>query len=99
MCQQSVGLIQRVFDEHGLTTMSITQVPEICAITKPSRSLFVGHPFGLTFGDLHDVATHQNVLEAMLVAVEEMQRPGIRASGFRWTKDERRYRQLRKQPL
>ena len=92
-----MGLIQRVLDEHGLTTISITQVPEIAAVVKPSRSLFVPHPFGLTFGDLHDVQTQQNVVEAMFVAAEEMQWTGIRGSTFKWTKDNRREKQLRKE--
>jgi len=29
VCQQSVGLLQRIFDSHELATVSITQVPEI----------------------------------------------------------------------
>lgn len=47
--QQSVGLIQRVLDEAGLCTISIRQVVEITALIKPSRALFVAHPFGLAF--------------------------------------------------
>lgn len=92
-----MGLIQRVLDEHGLSTISITQVPEITGIIKPSRSLFVPHPFGLTLGDLHDVQTQQNVMETLFVAAEEMQWTGIRGTQFKWTKDERRAKQLRKE--
>lgn len=94
-----MGLIQRVLDEHGLTTISISQVAEIAAVIKPSRSIFVPHPFGLTFGDLHDTETQQNVLEAMFSAVETMASTGIQGTDFRWTKDDRREKQLRKEPL
>ena len=92
-----MGLIQRVLDEHGLTTISITQVPEIAAVIKPSRSIFVPHPFGLTFGDLHDSATQRDVLEAMFSAAEDMNWTGIKGTDFRWTKDNRREKQLRKE--
>lgn len=92
-----MGLLQRACDEAGLSTLSITQVPEIAAIVKPSRSLFVAHPFGLTFGDVGDGATQRAVLAAMLDAAVAMPRPGIWDSGFVWTKNDLRARQLRKQ--
>lgn len=91
-----MGLIQRACDEAGLSTLSLTQIAEIAAIVKPSRSLFVAHPFGLTFGDVGDAATQRAVLEAMLDTATTMDRPGIRDSGFVWTIDDLRARQLRK---
>jgi len=91
-----VGLIQRAFDEAGLCTLSITQNIEITAIIKPSRALYVGHPFGLTFGPVGDNATQRQVLEAMLDAAVTMEHRGIRDSGFEWEQDDLRHRQLRK---
>jgi hypothetical protein len=92
-----VGLIQRVLDEAGLCTLSITQNLEITAVVMPSRALYVGHPFGLTFGNVGDGATQRAVLEAMLDAAATMTHRGIRDSGFEWDRDDLRYRQLRKQ--
>ena len=92
-----MGLLQRVFDEAGLCTLSLTQVAEIAAIVKPSRALFVAHPFGLTFGAVGDAPTQRAVVEAMLDAAVAMDAPGIRASGFAWAHDDLRARQLRKQ--
>jgi len=92
-----VGLIQRVLDEAGLCTLSLTQVVEIAAIGKPSRALFVAHPFGLTFGPLGAPATQRAVVDALLAAAVDMQAPGIRDAGFTWTQDDLRARQLRKQ--
>ncbi len=91
-----MGLIQRVFDEAGLVTISITQVAEIAAIVKPSRSLFVANPFGLTFGDVGDAAGQLAVVHALLDAAQSMEAPGILDSGIKWTKNDLRYRQLRK---
>ncbi len=91
-----MGLLQRACDEAGLSTLSITQVAEITAIIKPSRALFVAHPFGLTLGDIGDAETQRAVLTAMLDAAVTMTRRGIVDSGFVWTKDDLRARQLRK---
>jgi len=92
-----VGLIQRVLDEAGLCTLSATQVAEITAIIKPSRALYVAHPFGLTFGPIGVAATQRAVVDAMLAAAVGMDAPGIRDGGFTWTADDLRARQLRKQ--
>jgi predicted alpha/beta hydrolase family esterase len=92
-----VGLIQRVLDEAGLCTISITQVVEITAIIKPSRAIFVAHPFGLTFGAVGDASTQRAVLGALLSAAANMAARGIRDAGFTWTLDDLRARQLRKQ--
>ena len=92
-----MGLIQRVLDETGLCTISITQVIEITAIVKPSRAIFVAHPFGLTFGAVGDAATQRAVMHAMLSAAVEMDARGVRDGGFTWTLDDLRARQLRKQ--
>lgn len=92
-----MGLLQRAFDEAGLCTLSITQVMEITAVIKPSRALYVGHPFGLTFGAVGDRATQRRVLEAMLNAAVTLGQRGIHDSGIEWERDDLRYRQLRKQ--
>jgi len=92
-----VGLIQRTLDAAGLCTLSITQNLEITAIIMPSRALYVGHPFGLTFGALGDRETQRAVLAEMLDAAATMEHRGIRDSGFEWERDDLRHRQLRKQ--
>lgn len=69
---------------------------EIAAVVKPSRTLYVPHPFGLTFGAVGDDATQRAVLAAMLDAAESMETRGIRDGGFRWVNDDLRFRQLRK---
>lgn len=91
-----MGLIQRVLDDAGLTTISITQVPEITAIVKPSRSVFVAHPFGLTFGDTGDAATQRAVVDFLLAAAGTMATQGMIVGPFSWREDDLRFRQLRK---
>lgn len=77
--------------------MSITQVPEITRMVKPSLACFVAHPFGLTLGAPGDAATHRAVLIRVL---QEATRPHpagtIVELPFRWP-DDLRERQLRKE--
>ncbi len=69
---------------------------EITAIVKPSRALYVAHPFGLTFGAVGDRDTQRRVLNTMLDAAVTMTHRGIRDGGFGWERDDLRHRQLRK---
>lgn len=77
-----MGLIQRVLDEAGLCTISITQVAEITAITKPSRAMFVARLFGMTLGASAIRTPQRAVLDALLAAAVNMHAPGIRDAGF-----------------
>ncbi len=54
----AVGLVQRILDEEGVSTLSLTLSASITRRIKPSRAVLVEHPFGLPMGDLHDDATH-----------------------------------------
>lgn len=98
MCNQSVGLIQRVLDEAGLTTISLTLVREITEMVKPSRALSVRHPFGHTFGDLQDRELQRRILLDCLKAAETITQPGtIVDLPYEWTKNDLREKQLLKQ--
>ena len=97
MCLQSVGLVQRVLDEQGLATISLTLAASITRLVKPSRALMIEHPFGLTMGDLNDRDTQTAVLVEMLKGAERITHPGaLEALPFEWTKDDLRAWQLRK---
>ena len=80
--------------------MSITLVPAITEMVRPSLSCFVAMPFGLTLGDAGDSATHDAILRAVLHEAEKPHPAGtIVPLGFRWTRDDLRARQLRKEAL
>lgn len=77
--------------------MSITQVPSITRISKPSLSCFVAHPFGLTLGAVGDHDLHETIIRETLQAAAEPHPPGsILPLDHRWP-DDMRARQLRKQ--
>jgi hypothetical protein len=96
VCQQSVGLLQRGLDEAGLSTVSITQVPSITRLVRPSLACFVANPFGLTLGAVGDARTHDRLLRAVLREAEQPHPAGtIQPMPFRLSGD-LRARQLRK---
>lgn len=83
-----------------MATVSITLVPKITEMVKPSLSCFVAMPFGLTTGDVGDVATHDALLTAVLREAEREHPPGaVVPLPFRWEHDDLRARQLRKEAL
>jgi hypothetical protein len=90
-----VGLLQRILDEHGLPTVSMTLAPEITRLAKPSLACFVAHPFGLSCGGVGDKETQRAVVGACLREAALDHEPGtIVDLGFRWP-DDLRERQLK----
>ena len=66
MCHQSVGLIQSVIEKAGISTVSITVLPEITRQVGPPRALFVDAPFGYPMGQPHDAELQREILLAAL---------------------------------
>ncbi len=92
-----MGLVQRVLDIFGIPTISLTLVKEMTALIKPSKALYIQHPFGLTLGDTGDVATHEAVLRDCLRFAEQQLSAGTVVDlPYQW-KDDLRERQLRKE--
>lgn len=77
--------------------MSLTLVKEITEQVKPSRALFLGHPFGFTFGNIGEKGLQRQILIDCLEAVERMRTPGTIADlPYKWTYDNLRELQLQK---
>jgi hypothetical protein len=93
-----VGLLQRVFDEEGFPTISITTVKEITLAVKPSCACYVEHPFGFTLGELGDKQRQKAILKRVLKEATGHYDPGtIIDLPYKWIKDDLRDRQLRKE--
>ena len=83
-----------------MPTVSLTQVPEITAMVKPSLACFVRMPFGLTMGACGDSAMHDAIAAAALHEAEQTHAAGsIVPLPFAWDQDDLRQRQLRKEAL
>jgi hypothetical protein len=59
-----VGVLARVFEEHGLVTTSISLVREHTEKVKPPRALFVSFPFGHPLGEANDADLQTRVMRA-----------------------------------
>jgi hypothetical protein len=59
-----VGVLARVFEEHGLATTSISLVREHTEKVKPPRALFVPFPFGHPLGEANDPELQMRVMRA-----------------------------------
>lgn len=81
----------------GLATISLSLVKEMTSLVKPSKALYIQHPFGLTLGDVGDAAVHEAVLKDCLhFAAEDLPAGTIVELPYAW-KDDLRERQLRKE--
>lgn len=80
-----MGLIQREFEEIGLSTISISLMQGITAKVSPPRSVYVHFPLGRVTGKAFDTETQEKVLKATLNALVDIQVPGeIRKLPFTW---------------
>lgn len=66
MCQQSVGLIARVLEGHGISTVCVVMNREIIAHVRAPRALHVRFPFGAPLGPAGHPATQEAVIRAAL---------------------------------
>jgi D-proline reductase (dithiol) PrdB len=71
-----VGLIQRVIEDAGIVTISITLSEEITRKVRPPRALWPGFPLGHPLGHPDQADCQLHVLRAMLNLLEELESPG-----------------------
>ncbi len=64
MCHQSVGLIQRIIEQQGMTTVSLSLLREITEKVRPPRALFVPYPLGFPLGAPNDSALQIRIMMA-----------------------------------
>ena len=78
-------MIQREFEEAGLSTVSISVMQGISGKVKPPRTVYVPFPLGRVTGKAFDVKTQKSVVKASLEAFKEIQNPGeIKKLPFKW---------------
>ena len=70
-----MGVLARVFEAAGLSTVSVSLVREHTAKVKPPRALFVPFPFGVALGAPGDSALQHRVLGAALALLERPEGP------------------------
>jgi hypothetical protein len=80
-----VGLAQRAIEAAGITTITLSNVPDLTAAVRVPRLAAIEYPFGRTVGRPGDKEGQRAVLRAVLKAVETIETPGgIEHLPFDW---------------
>lgn len=85
VCNRTAGIIARVLEHEGISTVSLVTVREVAEQVKVPRPLFVNFPFGRTLGPAHAVALQRQVIGDMVRALRTHDRPARLADlPYRW---------------
>jgi hypothetical protein len=80
-----VGLAQREIERAGITTITLSNIPDLTAAVGVPRIAAIEYPFGRNVGQPGDREGQMAVLRATLQAVEEMGEPGsVKHLPFEW---------------
>jgi len=75
-----------VIEQAGITTVSLSNVPDLTAAVSVPRLVAVEYPFGQIMGKPGDSDGQRAVLRGILEAVDEIRAPGgIKHLPFSWT--------------
>lgn len=76
LCNQSVGLVQRVIEDAGIATISISLNRTITLKVKPPRAIYPGFTLGHPMGRPNDRELQYNVIKDALQRVYAIKEPG-----------------------
>jgi hypothetical protein len=71
-----VGLAQREIEQAGITTITLSNIPDLTAAVSVPRLVAIEHPFGQIMGSPGNKEVQRAVLWGALEAVETMKTPG-----------------------
>ena len=71
-----MGLIARVLEETGISTVCLNMRREVAENVKPPRTLFVKFPFGAPLGPAADPETQRGVIREALEVLVSATEPG-----------------------
>lgn len=72
-----MGLVCRVVEECGITTVCVSTGRDLTEQVNPPRTIFVNHPMGNAFGAPGDVDTQLVILRAALELAQSAQQGGV----------------------
>ncbi len=81
-----MGLVQREMEAAGITTIALSNIPDLTRAVGVPRLCAIEHPFGLTMGRPGDHVGQTAVLRAVLQALGTITAPGsIVDLPYRWS--------------
>ena len=72
---RSGGLLQRKLEEFGISTVSISNSPEMTLRVAIPRAVFIQFPFGRLLGDVEDRDQQRKVCDDMLEMIRNAKEP------------------------
>ncbi|HMM75963.1 MAG TPA: hypothetical protein PJ986_09655 [Gammaproteobacteria bacterium] len=75
MCHQTVSLVARHLEAHGISTVCVGSAYDILAAARPPRACYVDYPLGHTTGKPFDRADQASILRAALALLEKATGP------------------------
>jgi D-proline reductase (dithiol) PrdB len=85
-----VGLVARVVEEAGISTVVLSMMPAYQPSVGAPRVAAIAHPFGRPFGNVGDADTQRAVLRAALGMLITAEAPGqVVHLPFQWPEDPR----------
>ena len=88
-CNRSVGLVQRIIEEAGISTVSISIARKLTEEAGAPRSVFVKWPMGHPMGEPFNIKQQRRVLKAALEGLLSITECGtIVDLPFRWRREE-----------
>jgi hypothetical protein len=86
-----VGLVQREIESAGMSTITLSSIPDLTASVGVPRLAAIEHPLGYLLGQPGDREGQTAVLRAMLGGLVEMTEPGsVTHLPFEWPASARR---------
>jgi hypothetical protein len=80
-----VGLVAHTIEKAGITTVCLSNIPDLTQSVGVSRLVGIEYPLSRTLGKPGDAEDQRAVLRATLAAAEEMESPGeVRHLPFKW---------------
>ena len=80
-----MGLVQRELEAGGISTISLSNIPDLTASVGVPRLAAIEYPFGRILGNPGDAAGQMAVLRAALQALVAIDQPGSRVDlPFEW---------------
>lgn len=76
MCNQTVGLVQREIESHGISTVGISIVRKISESVKPPRTFCLRYPFGHAMGEPFNEEQQATIFKGCLNLLESCREPG-----------------------
>jgi D-proline reductase (dithiol) PrdB len=87
LCHHSLAIIQRILEQAGLVTISLTTEPALMKLVKVPRAMVVDFPPGCPVGEPADRDKQLKVLKEALEYLTTMTQPGsVWKSPFKWTR-------------